>query len=101
MTHFKLKHDKFKKSRGGPSRLLNLSCTKCQAHLLTYQKDVVVSLKRLYLDRIFEPEYLKNQSSNLVCSSCQTVIGTLYIYEKENRLAYLLKQGSFTKKINK
>ena len=50
----KLKSDKFKKFRGGYSRLLNIACSKYSTHLFFYQKDGPGILKRMYLDRIYE-----------------------------------------------
>jgi hypothetical protein len=105
----KLKRDKYKRARGGSSRLLNLYCANCKEFLLLYQKDGSGTLKRLYLDRIFAPdEVAKWQKTmnikevpNLVCGSCKTIIGTPYVYEKENRHAILLNPHNFIKKISK
>lgn len=104
----KFKSDKYKKFRGGYSRLLDISCGKCSEHLFFYQKDGPGILKRMYLDRIFDSEkYSGNEKSSLmsipqlICSKCNTVIGIPYIYEKENRLAYRLFVGGVVKKIVK
>jgi len=67
MSSIKFKNDKYKKVRGGYSRLLDIQCAKCKEHLLFYQKDGPGILKRMYLDRIFEsPKYsgLENQLLN-------------------------------------
>ena len=95
---FKFKNDKYKKARGGRSRLLEIICVNCQTPLFKYQKDGPGILKRLYIDRI---EELKNQESQLICPKCKEHLGNLIIYEKENRPAYRLFVGAITKKIVK
>jgi hypothetical protein len=93
----KLKNDKFRKARGGYSRLLEISCSSCNAKLFNYQKDGPGIIKRLYVDRIY-----KNVSgSNLKCPSCNRLLGSLMVYEKENRPAYTIKLGTIKKKIVK
>src|SRR3989338_8331432 len=52
----KFKSDKYRKTRGGYSRFLNVLCEHCGAKILVYQKDGHGPLKRLYFDRIFAPE---------------------------------------------
>ncbi len=95
----KLKSDKYKKSRGGYSRLLDISCAKCGNHLFFYQKDGPGILKRVYLDRMYNIE-LKN-TPKLICLNCKADIGMLIVFERENRLAYKLLLGSVIKKIVK
>ncbi|MEK7212972.1 MAG: hypothetical protein AAB678_00845 [Patescibacteria group bacterium] len=95
----KFKNDKFKKSRGGYSRWLLISCAKCKTSLLRYQKDGPGILKRLYLDRISDIE--PKQKSNLVCNKCKTIIGVPIIYEKEKRRAFRLFVGAIIRKIIK
>jgi hypothetical protein len=95
---FKLKNDKYKKARGGRSRLLEIICANCQAALFKYQKDGPGILKRLYIDRI---EDFKNQDQRLTCPKCREHLGNLIIYEKENRPAYRLFAGAVAKKIVK
>jgi len=97
MPDLKLKSDKYKKARGGYSRLLDISCAKCGQHLCFYQKDGPGILKRMYLDRIFEPI----NDSQLICSNCKQLLGIKYIYEKEKRLAFRLFIGGVSKKIIK
>ncbi|MFH0905989.1 MAG: hypothetical protein V1824_01470, partial [archaeon] len=80
-----IKNDRFRKNRGGHSRLLELFCRKCDALVLTYQKDGQGGLKRLYFDRIFYPEKLNSlkdidnskisQISPLICDKCKAVLG--------------------------
>jgi hypothetical protein len=81
-----LKNDKYKKARGGYSRLLSIACEGCNRHLCDYQKDGPGILKRMYLDRISNSKKYSNLQN---------------IYEKENRLAYRLFVGAITKKIIK
>lgn len=93
--------DSYTFSRGKPT-MLDLHCAYCGAHLITYQKDGPGPLKRCYLDRIHScktkgpeddhPEILKR-------NKCSKTIGDQYIYEKEQRPAYKLLEGSFIIKI--
>jgi len=94
------KSDKYKKNRGGYSRWLLLSCEKCKAQLLAYQKDGPGILKRLYVDRIVFPTDL-GKNKKLECKKCGTTLGLQIIYEKENRPAYRLFVGAVEKKIIK
>lgn len=100
------KSDKFKRARGGYSRLLDISCTKCGTHLFYYQKDGPGMLKRAYIDRIYGSKKFSNlQNENLksvpqlVCPHCKQHIGVPFNYAKENRLAYRLFVGAVTKKV--
>ncbi|OGZ57379.1 MAG: hypothetical protein A3F94_00515 [Candidatus Spechtbacteria bacterium RIFCSPLOWO2_12_FULL_38_22] len=93
----KLKNDKFKKSRGGYSRWLLISCEKCKNSMFTYQKDGSGILKRLYFDRIVGLD--SKNFGNLICRKCRIVIGTPIIYKKEHRKAYRLFVGAIEKKI--
>lgn len=94
---FKLKYDQYRKSRGGYSRFLNIYCNSCGCHVFLYQKDGPGPLKRAYLDRILAPKEL--DTSVLVCSNCGSELGKAYIYDKENRNAFLLNPSTFVKKI--
>ena len=96
----KFKNDKYKKARGGYSRLLDISCEHCGEHLFFYQKDGPGILKRMYIDRISESEEIK-LDTNLVCPKCKRTLAILIIYEKENRPALRLFVGAVTKKIVK
>jgi len=100
------KSDKFKKTRGGYSRLLEISCAKCGSQICTYQKDGPGILKRMYLDRMLSPDKYKKlvatslkKLPQLVCPNCKELLGVPIIYKKENRLAYRLFAGSVIKKI--
>ncbi len=102
---FKLITDRYRKARGGYSRFLNIFCANCNNHLFLYQKDGPGPLKRAYLDRIIAPQnpkYAVNSIKSvpiLKCSNCNAMIGKPYIYDKENRPAYLLERTAFTKKV--
>ena len=105
---FSFKKDKYRSARGGYSRLLNIHCRKCNNLVAVYQKDGPGVLERLYIDRVFEPDELVNlQNSDiegiqpLKCSKCNVVLGTPYIYEKENRKAFRLYEYSVLKKVRK
>lgn len=106
MTELKFKSDKYKKSRGGCSRLLDIQCAKCGIHLFIYQKDGPGVLKRIYLDRILKSGLYSGQDKlplknipPLTCQNCQQLLGIPYIYKKENRLAFRLIAGHVSKKI--
>lgn len=108
MKRINLKNDKYRKSRGGYSRFLDVFCHHCGVKILTYQKDGPGDLKRMYLDRIIAPENLvkfQNLSiknvPNLVCPKCKYVIAISYIYPKEKRNAFRLFVGAINKKITK
>jgi len=104
-----LKNDKYKKSRGGYSRFLQIVCASCSKEIAIYQKDGSGILKRMYLDRISDSKYSKQESFPVkkvlpfVClnNKCNKVLGVVINYEKENRLAYRLFVGVIAKKILK
>jgi hypothetical protein len=93
----KLKNDKFRKTRGGCSRLLEITCSFCNEKLFNYQKDGPGIIKRTYVDRI----YGDVNGANLRCKKCGSLIGNLTIYKKESRPAYAIIPGSIKKKILK
>ncbi len=93
-----MKNDKYKKARGGYSRLLDICCEHCGNHICFYQKDGPGPLKRMYYDRM---NGISTNSNQLICHNCDSVLGAGIIYEKENRPAYRLFVGSITKKIIK
>lgn len=87
---------------------MDIFCRKCDQLVLTYQKDGPGNLRRLYLDRIFFPDQMVGlQYQNLKdipqlkCQKCDEVLGTPYVYPKENRKAFRLYQDSVVKKIKK
>lgn len=94
-----LKNDKYRRSRGGYSRLLEIRCEKCEKLLCYYQKDGPGPLKRMYLDRIIKA--YKQAGATFKCWNCGHVVGVRYQYEKENRPAYRMFAGSVIKKIKK
>ena len=96
---------KFKSSRGGKSQALDISCQKCDAHVLYYQKDGPGNLRRMYMDRIILPQILSdNQYENisdiepLCCENCSNILGYPIVYKKENRNSYRLFVDSVIKK---
>lgn len=94
-----LKNDRYRKARGGHSRLLNVSCAKCNNHVFYYQKDGPGILKRAYIDRIIDSNM--NGQSNLACPKCKELLGVPMVYKKENRPAIRLFEGAVSKKIIK
>jgi len=91
------KNDKYKKVRGGYSKLLNVSCEKCGKHICFYQKDGPGNLRRMYIDRIYKPKIPINKKE----FSCQNnhILGIKINYIKENRPAFRLFVDAVTKKI--
>ncbi len=99
MAKIIFKKDKYKKVRGGYSRLLQISCQKCSKQICKYQKDGPGNLRRMYIDRILENK-VPIIDKNLNCSEGH-LIGIKIIYEKENRPAFRLFVDSVIKKIIK
>ncbi|MEI6326762.1 MAG: hypothetical protein WCO78_01425 [Candidatus Roizmanbacteria bacterium] len=104
----KFTSDSYKRSRRGYSRLLDITCASCSAHMFDYQKDGPGILMRLYLDRIFRSSTYsdrQNQSLSsippLTCAKCNKLLGVPYIFQKENRLAFRLFAGAVAKRIIK
>jgi hypothetical protein len=93
---YKFKKDSYQKSRGGTSRILDVSCEHCSKHVAFYQKDGPGILKRMYVDRFIDTS---PKGSDLICENCDRQLGTLIDYKKENRPAYRLFVGAVTKKI--
>ena len=102
------KNDLYTQKRGIP-QALELYCQKCNAFIMTYQKDGFGRLLRCYLDRIHFPHALKKLQErtfevkafpNLLCPKCSATIGTPMIYYPEDRPAYkLLKDSSYYVKV--
>jgi len=101
--HFR--NDRYRKERGGQTRMIEISCASCDELLMVYQKDGYPKqhLFRTYLNRIFWPEELEQlqyqaQSTgdmpSLDCPTCHTKVGTPMEY-KDGRLAYGLLQGTW------
>ncbi len=93
------KKDKYKKVRGGYSRLLKISCQKCGEHICQYQKDGPGNLKRMYIDRIIDPK-VSISKKDLSCPKGH-LLGVKIIYDKEKRPAFRLFVDSIVKKITK
>ncbi len=93
------KNDKYKKSRGGYSRLLEISCQKCGSIICSYQKDGPGNLRRMYIDRISDSK-ISLSKKDLSCHN-NHLLGTKMIYEKENRPAFRLFVDAIKKKIIK
>lgn len=93
---YQFQNDKYRKSRGGKSRALDVSCEHCEQHLAFYQKDGPGILKRMYVDRFIG---FKPVGEELVCSNCKAVLGQRMNYKKEDRPAYRLYVGAVSKKI--
>ena len=93
---YKIKNDKFKKNRGGASRVLDICCEHCGNHICYYQKDGPGGLRRMYVDRMID---LQPDEEMLRCKNCGHDLAVKIIYKKENRLAYRLFAESVKKKI--
>jgi hypothetical protein len=92
----KFKNDKYKKTRGGVSALLDIKCAHCGSHLFYYQKDGPGALKRMYTDRIYEFGNV-DLNKSLFCPKCRSLIAISMIYKKENRKALRLFVGAVKK----
>ncbi len=108
MKKIKLKRDKYKNSRGGCSRLLDLHCQKCNNLIAVYQKDGPGNLRRLYMDRIVSPERLIGFQHKdikdifpLRCDRCDLIVGMPYVYEKEKRKAFRVIHGAIARRLRK
>ncbi len=99
MKKLVLKNDRYKRNRGGDSRLLRISCQTCDAEICTYQKDGPGSLRRMYVDRMIDPK-VSLAGKNLVCAN-NHLVGIAMVYAKENRPAFRLMNDSVRKKIVK
>ncbi len=95
----KFKNDKFRKSRGGYTRLLKISCRECGSSVCLYQKDGPGNLRRMYIDRVIEP--LVSISRKYLFCLKGHLLGIKIIYQKERRPAFRLFADSITKKIAK
>lgn len=95
----KFKNDKYKKARGGRSRLLKISCQECGSPVCSYQKDGPGNLRRMYIDRIIEPK-VSIARKDLSCAKGH-LLGVKTIYHKENRPAFRLFVDSVLKRMVK
>jgi hypothetical protein len=93
------KNDKYKKTRGGYSRLLNISCGECDITICQYQKDGPGNLRRMYQDRILKSK-ISILKKDLSCPKGH-ILGVKIIYKKENRPAFRLFVDSVKRRIIK
>lgn len=102
---YKIINDRYRKNRGGASKIFQINCFICKCEVCTYQKDGPGALKRLYFDRILFPEkqdeLLLRDKHDFICPNCKSVLGSFMIYKLENREAYRLFVGAITKKLIK
>ena len=95
-----LKKDKYSKTRGGQSRLLDINRPDCKIHICFYQKDGPGLLKRMYLDRIKDSKYhrLENliftELPQFTCPNCNRHLGIPFIYKVEKRQGFRLFVGA-------
>lgn len=105
---YKFKNDRYRKVRGGKTKLIDIYCSACGTLVLVYQKDLPLgALKRCYLDRIVLPTRYSSPGvtepkdmPRLKCEKCRALIGTPMRYAKhgEDRPAYHMLKPRFTKK---
>ncbi|MBP7807616.1 hypothetical protein KA047_03925 [Candidatus Saccharibacteria bacterium] len=93
-----MKKDAYSEARGGWSRIIDVTCEKCDDHICLYQKDGPGPLKRMYVDRMIN---LTPKAAKLICQGCDQELGIKMVYVKENRAAYRLFQNSVNKKVVK
>lgn len=99
MKKIAFKNDRYKKVRGEYSRLLKISCQKCDELICLYQKDGPGNLRRMYIDRITDPK-VSISKKDLYCPK-NHLLGVKIIYDKEKRPAFRLFVDSVVKKITK
>lgn len=97
---FKLTHDRYSNARPGQSRFYNLYCARCRHHVCLYQKDGTGMLVRLYKKRIMAPtNLLKPNAKEIRCPHCKVFLAAHYIYDKEQRSAYLVQAGAIVRRV--
>ena len=108
MENSQFKNDRYKRARGGYSRLLIISCEECGRHICDHQKDGPGILRRIYLDRISNSKKysgLRDVSIGKIppmkCDPRDRILGVCVNYDKENRLTYCMFVGVATKKRSK
>lgn len=102
MKNPNFKQDKFRKSRGGWSRIVLVSCggSDCGEPVLVYKKDGPGMLKRLYLDRILAPPAIAQSNDiELQCPHCPRRLGMQTTWHQEDRPAYQLFAGAVCKSV--
>ena len=105
---FTLKKDEFSQARGSYSRIVNILCRKCKTLIAVYQKDGPGNLRRMYMDRIYDPLNLVKLKEKpiekipeLKCHHCKRILGTPFFYEKDKRKTYRMYQDAVIKKTRK
>lgn len=82
--------DRYTEARGEP-KMLEISCKKCKAWVLDYQKDGPGNLLRCYVDRIYHPTALREKTftnetvqkiPKIRCLDCGTDLATPIIYSR-------------------
>lgn len=99
---FRIRRDRFYKTRGGTATLLRIQCSRCASEVCVYQKDGNGQLLRLYWDRVLvsrcsaahEPGATRDDMTPLACNTCGLLIGIPMVYIREDRLAWRLSPGS-------
>lgn len=93
---YTFQRDRYQKARGGTSRVIDVMCEGCEAHVAYYQKDGPGMLKRMYVDRFID---LVPAGQELRCAACGRILGNLITWHKEKRAAYRLYAGAVRKKV--
>lgn len=82
--------DRYTEARGEP-KMLEITCRKCKAWVLDYQKDGPGNLLRCYVDRIYHPSALREKTftsqtvqgiPKIRCQDCGTDLATPMIYRR-------------------
>jgi hypothetical protein len=97
----KLISDKYQKARGGYSRLLKVSCERCNELICVYQKDGPGQLRRMYSDRILQPKISWKLNQKLVCRKCKKWLGIAVVFKKEKRKCFIMFQDVINKRVTK
>lgn len=92
-------NDQYKKARGGYSRLLQITCQKCNSLVCNYQKDGPGNLRRMYIDRISDSK-VSTARKDFSCPNGH-LLGIGIIYRKEARPAFRLFVDSIIKRMVK
>jgi len=102
---FEIHRDRYSGRRGGKSQLYEISCA-----IMVYQKDGKGSLIRCYTDRILKTQNIDGLDQEegastdvsgfkaLNCGNCHNLIGTSMVYKPEDRPAFQMIRGTFSRK---
>ena len=94
---FKVKNDLYLETRGGTTKFLYISCSKCNEPIMVYQKDMNGALIRWYADRIVWASASIAVGKSVFCSKCGQLLANPMIYEPEKRDAFRIIIGSVHK----